>query len=401
VKENRIRSATGSGGKVVLVLCFVVMTLTASVYAQSAPSDAENIQRRIARARVMAAAHNLTAAAFELDAILKSATDEAARDVARIMLMGIYLEQADYARAQNLLEVTFKARVAQNESSVRSYFALVGQSINGARAHLERYRAFGIDITDKDLPAEAVNDLDHLRSLLEHIAEQAKEMSNEDGKNTDAIALLEDVANMRGSLARDKKERKHWQHESAEAREKLGSSEIRIASAHGVPGGLTAATGAMNPVNAGSTIASSPSQSSSTGTDASAVTPTAAPPTASDDTNASKTPSPADASGGTNTSGGVEPSSKPVDVGSLFEKATQKVSPTYPVVAKTQRITGVVRVYLVVDEKGLVSSIERTSGPVMLQQAATDAARRWKFRPTMVDGQPVRVTGFINFNFTL
>jgi TonB family protein len=382
---------------VVLILCFVVSTLAATVYAQSAPSsDADNIQRRIARARALAAAHNLTAAAFDLDVILKSATDEAARDVARVMLMSIYLEQADYARAQNLLEETYKARVAQNEASVRSYFALAGQGVNGARAHLERYRAFGIDITDKDLPAEAVNDLDHLRSLLEHIAEQAKDMSDEDGKNTDAVALLEDVANIRSTVARDKKERKHWQHESAEAREKLASSEIRIATAHGSPGGMT--RGTTSPVNASSPGAQSSSQSpSTTPTDATVIETDAPPPTSGE---TAGSPSPASASGNTGNKS-AEQSTKPVDVGPLFEKATQKVSPTYPVVAKTQRITGVVRVYLVVDEKGAVASIERTSGPTMLQQAAMEAARRWKFRPTVVEGQPVRVVGFINFNFTM
>jgi protein TonB len=56
---------------------------------------------------------------------------------------------------------------------------------------------------------------------------------------------------------------------------------------------------------------------------------------------------------------------------------------------------------VVVDETGAVASIQKTSGPSLLQQAAVEAARRWKFRPTMVDGQPVRVVGFINFNFAL
>ena len=69
--------------------------------------------------------------------------------------------------------------------------------------------------------------------------------------------------------------------------------------------------------------------------------------------------------------------------------------------AKSARITGVVTVHLVVDEKGAVAAIERASGPQLLQQAATEAARRWRFRPTLIAGQPVRVTGYINFNFAL
>jgi protein TonB len=82
-------------------------------------------------------------------------------------------------------------------------------------------------------------------------------------------------------------------------------------------------------------------------------------------------------------------------------KAKQRVSPSYPPIARTARVSGVVTVYLVVNEKGEVESVERAIGPMQLQQAATDAARRWKFTPTVVDGQPVRVAGFLSFNFTL
>jgi TonB family protein len=385
VKEKCLRFTTPMRGRVVLVLSFVVATTlaAATIYAQSAPNDAEDaMQQRITRARAMAAAHNLTAAAFELDAILKSAPDDAVRDVAGVMLMGIYLEQAEYARAQTLLESTFNRRVAQNEGSVRSYFAMAGQSVNGVRAHLERYRAFGIDIKDKDLPTEAVNDLDRVRSLLESIADQARKMSSENSKNTDAMALLEDVASIRGTLARNKDERKQWQHEFTNVRQKLAASETRIASSRG--GGSTAGTVSMNPVNASSPVTESDSQST-TANHTSAPAKTASAPPASRDA-----PSMSVSQGG-----------KLLDVGLLLDRATQRVSPTYPQVAKTQRITGIVKVYVVVDETGTVASIQRTSGPSMLQQAAMEAARRWKFRPTLVSGQPVRVVGFINFNFTL
>ena len=43
----------------------------------------------------------------------------------------------------------------------------------------------------------------------------------------------------------------------------------------------------------------------------------------------------------------------------------------------------------------------RADGPQQLQQAAIEAARRWKFNTTEIDGHPVRVTGYLNFNFTL
>ena len=88
-------------------------------------------------------------------------------------------------------------------------------------------------------------------------------------------------------------------------------------------------------------------------------------------------------------------------VGSLAGKAKQRVSPTYPQLARMSRVSGVVTVYLVVNEKGEVEKVERADGPAQLQQAAADAARRWKFLPTVVDGQPVRVTGYLSFNFSL
>jgi protein TonB len=91
----------------------------------------------------------------------------------------------------------------------------------------------------------------------------------------------------------------------------------------------------------------------------------------------------------------------PVSVGSLAGKAKQRVSPAYPQIARMSRVSGVVTVYLVVNEKGEVEKVERADGPTQLQQAATDAARRWKFLPTVIDGQAVRVTGYLSFNFSL
>src|SRR5207253_7216037 len=91
----------------------------------------------------------------------------------------------------------------------------------------------------------------------------------------------------------------------------------------------------------------------------------------------------------------------PVAVGSLAGKAKQRVSPAYPPLARTARVSGIVTVYLVVNEKGEVESVQRADGPAQLQQAATEAARRWKFLPTVGDGQPVRVSGYLSFNFSL
>ncbi|HEY0546239.1 MAG TPA: TonB family protein [Pyrinomonadaceae bacterium] len=361
-----------------------------SAHAQSAAAaqmDVEVMQKRIMHARALTAAHNLTAAAFELDAIRSSTTDDAVRDVARIMLIGIYLEQGDYGRAQNLLEETYKARTPQNEGATRSYFAVAGQTINGVRAHLERYRAFGLNIADKDLPTEAKNDLDRLRSLLERVAEQAKEIGAGDDKNTDAFALLEDVANVRSSLSRDMDERARWQGEVADARQHLTASDSRLVSLSN--SGVAVAS--PSPALAASKGITTPPPAASNSSPASTSNPQAKTESAKND---------AGAAASANAQSSATVAGQPLNVGSLLEQATQRISPTYPAFAKTAHVSGVVRVELVVDEKGSVVSAQSNTGPVMLRQAAVDAARRWKFRPTTTDGQAVRVTGFLNFNFT-
>jgi protein TonB len=59
-----------------------------------------------------------------------------------------------------------------------------------------------------------------------------------------------------------------------------------------------------------------------------------------------------------------------------------------------------VTVYLLIDEKGEVAAVQRTEGHDLLRRAAEEAARHWHFRPTVVNGQPVRITGSLSFNFS-
>ena len=97
------------------------------------------------------------------------------------MLLGIYLEDGNYGRSQALLEETFQTRAAQKDESIRTYFAAAGQTINGIRSHLARYRSYGINPSDADLPAEANTDLERVRGLLERVIAQAQEISKEAG----------------------------------------------------------------------------------------------------------------------------------------------------------------------------------------------------------------------------
>ncbi|HWS99052.1 MAG TPA: TonB family protein [Pyrinomonadaceae bacterium] len=393
MKEKRARHVI----TLTLVSIVSLVATAVGVVAQSAP-ETDAVQKRLKRARALIAAHKLGTAAAELDALRNSTSDDAVRDVTRVMLMSVYLEDGDYMRAQNLLEETYKQRTPGSENSTRTYFALAGQAVNGARDRLSRYRSFGININDKELAQEASNDLDHMRKLLERVAEQAREICGQSEKHFDALGLLEEVANVRSTVARTKQDRLQWQREVADTRRKLAASDMRIASIGNPPvsvASMNTRAAANEPIAAPQPATSenhatgtSTHDATSAGQPVRVATPTA---TAPEKVNATPADAPA----------GPAASEQAVDVGSLLEKATQKVNPSYPQTAKLARITGVVKVFLELDEKGAVKSARCTDGPQVLRQAATEAAKRWKFRPTVIGGQPVRVVGFLNFNFTL
>ena len=97
----------------------------------------------------------------------------------------------------------------------------------------------------------------------------------------------------------------------------------------------------------------------------------------------------------------AKPLLRPVSAGVLNGKALNLPKPTYPLTAKSARLTGVVIVEVVVDINGKVVSARAVSGPVLLQQAAVQAAYQARFSPTILSGQPVKVAGTINYNFAL
>lgn len=90
---------------------------------------------------------------------------------------------------------------------------------------------------------------------------------------------------------------------------------------------------------------------------------------------------------------------RPISRGVLNGTATSLPRPIYPEVAKRSRTAGVVTVEVIVDEKGKVISASATGGPAMLQQAAIAAANQARFSPTLLSGQPVKVSGVITYNF--
>lgn len=63
-------------------------------------------------------------------------------------------------------------------------------------------------------------------------------------------------------------------------------------------------------------------------------------------------------------------------------------------------VSGTVRVLVTIDEKGNVISAKAVDGPVQLRKAAEESALKWKFKPTVRNGVPVQVEGYLTFNFT-
>ena len=96
-----------------------------------------------------------------------------------------------------------------------------------------------------------------------------------------------------------------------------------------------------------------------------------------------------------------KPLLKPISGGVLNGKAIFLPAPSYPDSAKRMRTSGIVTVEVVVDETGKVISAEATSGPVILRDVAVQAATKAKFSATKLSGQPVKVTGLINYKFSL
>jgi protein TonB len=92
---------------------------------------------------------------------------------------------------------------------------------------------------------------------------------------------------------------------------------------------------------------------------------------------------------------------KPISGGVLNGTAINLPPPTYPDAAKRMRVSGTVQVDVILDESGKVVSATASSGPTILRDAAIAAALKARFSPTKLSGQPVKVSGVINYKFAL
>ncbi len=94
-----------------------------------------------------------------------------------------------------------------------------------------------------------------------------------------------------------------------------------------------------------------------------------------------------------------KPVPKQISGGVINGKAISLPKPPYPAAARAVRASGSVTVQVLVDESGNVVSASAISGHPLLRPAAASAARGAKFNPTLLSGQPVKVSGVLTYNF--
>ena len=90
---------------------------------------------------------------------------------------------------------------------------------------------------------------------------------------------------------------------------------------------------------------------------------------------------------------------KLIDSGVLNGRAINLPKPAYPSSARSQRLSGPVPVEVLIDEQGRVVLVGALGGHSLLQSSARDSACGARFSPTILKGQPVKVTGVITYVF--
>jgi len=78
-----------------------------------------------------------------------------------------------------------------------------------------------------------------------------------------------------------------------------------------------------------------------------------------------------------------------------------RVQPSYPALARQARIQGQVVLRAMISRAGAIENLEVLSGHPMLAPAAVDAVRRWRYRPYVLNGEPVEVETQVTVNFVL
>lgn len=436
----------------VFIFIFSVTLLKAQTLAQADTTQAKPrttadvMRERIVKAKTYLAVKNYNGAIYELENIRRETVDPTVHSVLNVLLMNSYLELADYDRAQKFLTEISKLQEKNQPNAAANYFAIAGQVIRGSKNQLERYRSFGLSVSDRNLPVEAQVDLEGMRQTLEMVVGQSKLLSKNKTQVANAMALVEEASGARSNLAKDEYDANRWKSEIADAREQLTNARSNVINVVNEANGNAVAMNEkqvqkvdesapiMMPVGREDPVREVPPAK----TAAKKADEEKKPSAAAKEEVKTETPS---ETADTNTADNSEPTKRrrrvigsapkketaedktetkpaaketvaaenapvptngsPLEVGSLVGYATKKTNPVYPSTARNMRMTGVVKLDIIVDEDGKVAEVQNADGPVLLQDAATFAIKKWRFKPFMRDGQPAKASGYVSFNFNL
>jgi protein TonB len=94
---------------------------------------------------------------------------------------------------------------------------------------------------------------------------------------------------------------------------------------------------------------------------------------------------------------------KRIRVGGQVESAKLifQPKPDYPPLAKMARIQGTVRLEAIISKDGTIQDLKVLNGHPLLVKAALEAVQRWRYQPTLLNGEPCEVVTEIDVNFTL
>jgi TonB family protein len=79
----------------------------------------------------------------------------------------------------------------------------------------------------------------------------------------------------------------------------------------------------------------------------------------------------------------------------------KKVAPSYPSNALRMHIEGEVQLMATISKEGDITRIKVLSGDAQLAKAATDAVKQWKYKPYLLNGEPVEIQTQVTVNFKM
>jgi len=99
----------------------------------------------------------------------------------------------------------------------------------------------------------------------------------------------------------------------------------------------------------------------------------------------------------------LAPPSAPLHIGGSVQSASLIFGPrpAYPRLAIATRTQGIVKIQALIGRDGAIRNLRVLSGPSLLIASAMDAVRQWRYRPTLLNGNPVEVVTEIDVNFTM